>query len=363
MKDRTHKVSKLPIRLTSIGPLPPPLGGTTVLFEDYVNRMPALVKKHYLINTTNTRRGMLYIVKEVWIALHVLLAPFRSDVVALHASFNRSLIYGALLKVMSSIARVPVIVRCFGGGHDIQLRDAPVFMRLFETLAFRNRIVLLETKHLCDWARKRHPKSYIDWHPNCREVDENLVANNERSSKFTFLGKVCADKGVDTILRMKERWPSDPFVVEMIGPLDETISKDSLNATEGVTYLGVMSPDEACERLSRAQALVLPTRYLGEGYPGAILEAYAQGTPVIATAWRAIPEIVEEGATGLLVEIDAEDELRQAMLDILKDSQRAAAMRRAALQASKKFSSKEWHGEKWRDWLSLVFRKRAGNGH
>ncbi|MGY9038351.1 MAG: glycosyltransferase family 4 protein [Rhodobacterales bacterium] len=314
-----------------------------------------------MIDTTNTRSGILRLAWEFWIALRMVAAMLGSDVVALHASATRSLVFGALLNFISSITGTRVIVRCFGGGSDIKLRNAPAYMRWFEKLAFRNSLVLLETNYLCSWASNRHPRANIDWHPNCREIPDDPYPREERSARFVFLGKVSVEKGVDTILRMKERWPDDPFVIEVIGALDGTICEDRLAATPGVEYSGVMSPDAAAERLGQCQALILPTRYLGEGYPGAILEAYAQGTPVIATKWRAIPEIVADGETGLLIDVGAEDQLRDAMLHIIEDKQHATTMRTYAQKAAKKYTAREWHSDKWEYWLSLVSREGDDN--
>ena len=47
---------------------------------------------------------------------------------------------------------------------------------------------------------------------------------------------------------------------------------------------------------------MLPTFYEGEGYPGAIIEAFSLGLPVISTHWKAIPEIVKDQQTGILIE-------------------------------------------------------------
>ena len=54
--------------------------------------------------------------------------------------------------------------------------------------------------------------------------------------------------------------------------------------------------------LAEYDALVLPTFYAGEGHPGVVIEAIVAGLPVIATRFRSLPELVEEGVNGVLVE-------------------------------------------------------------
>ncbi|MDC0505936.1 glycosyltransferase, partial [Amylibacter sp.] len=55
--------------------------------------------------------------------------------------------------------------------------------------------------------------------------------------------------------------------------------------------------------------LVLPTTWHGEGYPGVIIEAFSIGLPVIATNFRAIPDLVKDNYNGFLVEQNNIDNL------------------------------------------------------
>jgi glycosyltransferase involved in cell wall biosynthesis len=74
----------------------------------------------------------------------------------------------------------------------------------------------------------------------------------------------------------------------------------------------------------RANIFALPT--LGETYGLAILEAMAVGLPVIATRVGAIPEIVVDGETGLLIPPNSPDALREAIRVLANDSTRRRAM-------------------------------------
>lgn len=68
-------------------------------------------------------------------------------------------------------------------------------------------------------------------------------------------------------------------------------------------FLGSRPPAEAQAIVRRARALLVPSRWY-ETFGRVIAEAYAAGVPVVASRIGALPEVVEEGVTGLLAEPD-----------------------------------------------------------
>ena len=83
--------------------------------------------------------------------------------------------------------------------------------------------------------------------------------------------------------------------------------------------------------------LVMPS--LDEGLPMTLLEAMAAKRAVIASAVGAVPEVVEHGQTGLLVEPGNADDLEQSMLLLLKDESLRHRMAENARKSVARFSS------------------------
>ncbi|HUT25988.1 MAG TPA: glycosyltransferase, partial [Sumerlaeia bacterium] len=96
-----------------------------------------------------------------------------------------------------------------------------------------------------------------------------------------------------------------------------------LGIAERVTFTG--HRDDAAAMLSLMEVYVLPSLY-GEGLPLSILEAMAQGKPVVATATEGNDELVRDGETGLLVPPGDATALAQAVATLLRDPARARAM-------------------------------------
>jgi glycosyltransferase involved in cell wall biosynthesis len=112
-------------------------------------------------------------------------------------------------------------------------------------------------------------------------------------------------------------------------------------AGEAVTHHGYVDHGEMLRSYPNYDVLVLPTTYPGEGYPGVIIEALANGLPVIATRWRAIPEIVKDGENGLLCEPKDIDSLADCLTRIAVDGDLYARLAENTCEFSQRFSPDE----------------------
>lgn len=95
------------------------------------------------------------------------------------------------------------------------------------------------------------------------------------------------------------------------GPLEEVVKSEvvRLGISDNVTFLGIR--DDIPALLGDSRCLILPSKF--EGLPMTILEAMAAGLPVIATRVGGVPDVVEDGVTGLLAETGDERSLISAM--------------------------------------------------
>jgi glycosyltransferase involved in cell wall biosynthesis len=160
-----------------------------------------------------------------------------------------------------------------------------------------------------------------------------------------FIGHVKPEKGMRELLDAARRLGGREIRVDVYGPLLGGMRAQDFDGHPAVRYLGVLPPERVSEVLRGYDALLLPTYHPGEGYPGAILEAYAEGLPVIATRWRSLPEIVEHGVSGLLIEPRDAGALAQAMIDLHDHPERMQALRTGALARAEAFSSRRWTQE------------------
>jgi phosphatidyl-myo-inositol dimannoside synthase len=120
-------------------------------------------------------------------------------------------------------------------------------------------------------------------------------------------------------------------MLEIAGDGDDRLRLEakasSLGLNGSVVFLGRVDDDELRRRYRQCTVLAMPSR--DEGFGLVFLEAMRAGRPVIA-AHGAASEIVDDGRTGLLVQPGDRRELTDALVSLLDNPRRAAAMGAAA---------------------------------
>ena len=117
---------------------------------------------------------------------------------------------------------------------------------------------------------------------------------------FLYVGRLSPEKGLEAVL---EQWRAidAPLVVVGDGPQADTLRAI---APAGVEFRGALGAAKIPEVIASARAVLVPSLAF-EGAPRVVVEAYAAGVPVLASRSGALPELVEDGESGLLV--DASD--------------------------------------------------------
>lgn len=126
----------------------------------------------------------------------------------------------------------------------------------------------------------------------------------DRGDYLAFLGRISPEKRVDRAIDIATRAGLPLRVAAKVDRADreyfENVIEPLLDAP-GVEYIGEIGDEEKSDFLGNARALLFPIDW-PEPFGLVMIEAMACGTPVIAYRNGSVPEVVEHGATGFVVE-------------------------------------------------------------
>jgi len=281
------------------------IGGTTLLCDQMIQYITNNKIKDTIYIKTNKFDNKLFNLTSILLSLLIKIS--RSKVVVVNASDNLMLFFCPLAYMCAKIFRKKIIIRTFGANFDTFYNNLSSLNKLLiKKTVLRSDIIFSETNHqIASFYKKHIPvTTSIQWFPNCRR-DPKMTKSNKMNKelKLMFLGAICQEKGVDDLIELNRRL--DNKIVDFYGyTQDNKYLKD-----KNFNYKGPLDPKKVLETMSGYDFLVLPTTWHGEGYPGVIIEAFSIGLPVIATNFRAIPDLVKDNYNGFLVEQNNIDNL------------------------------------------------------
>lgn len=170
-----------------------------------------------------------------------------------------------------------------------------------------------------------------EFHSNAESEKRLPEALGKDVVTFGMVARLTEQKGHEILIEAYEKIsrlnPENQLVLVGDGPLREGLRKQVERADlEGsVHFLGHRS--DVPRLLKHFDVFVHPSRW--EGFGLVFLEAMAAELPVVATTVSAIPEIVQDGRTGFLVEPDNSRQLQDALRTLLRSPERRDGMGQA----------------------------------
>jgi glycosyltransferase involved in cell wall biosynthesis len=159
-------------------------------------------------------------------------------------------------------------------------------------------------------SSQRNPLPELNWAATVHHgLPENLLSYRAGSSNYlAFLGRLTPEKGPDVAIRVA-RAAGMPLRIAAKIPRGETrffkeTIKPLLDGPQ-VQFVGEVNDQQKNDFLGNASALLFPIDW-PEPFGLVMIEAMACGTPVIAWRRGSVPEIVEDGVTGFIVDNEAE---------------------------------------------------------
>lgn len=189
------------------------------------------------------------------------------------------------------------------------------------------------------------PENKVDFIPNFVDVNEFEPCYSSEDY-FIYVGRLSGEKGIKTLIKAMDKVKSSKLCIIGTGPIEKELKEqvESLNL-KNVEFLGYKSGKDLENAIKNSRFTVIPSEWY-ENCPMSVIEAMAYGKPVIGSNLGGIPELIEDGSTGIIYKAGDDKELAEKINYMLSDAERCKNMGRAGRERAEKMYDKYVHYEK-----------------
>lgn len=138
---------------------------------------------------------------------------------------------------------------------------------------------------------------------------------------LVYVGRICKEKGIFDLVSAVNRANemNCRISLDIFGDLqlkeNEQRLFDSL-LSNNIKYIGVLNAKDSISTIKRYDMFVLPTKYIGEGTSGSLIEAFLSGTPALISSYSQAKLLISDGSDGFIYKINDQEDLLNKLLFI-----------------------------------------------
>jgi glycosyltransferase involved in cell wall biosynthesis len=172
--------------------------------------------------------------------------------------------------------------------------------------------------------------------PNAIDIT-SLSQNKDRRypKQVIFAGRLSAEKGIDTLIKIGKKLPTDvQLIILGIGPEEQKIKNLAKN-WKNVHYLGYQNKENTISLIRGSDILIQPS--LKEGISSTILESMACNTVVIASNVGGNTELIENSINGIIKDPKDSDSFVEQIMILLENTELRKSLENQALKTVEKY--------------------------
>ena len=205
----------------------------------------------------------------------------------------------------------------------------------------------------------RIDRSKITAIPNFTDLD--IRTDAPEGDYFIYTGRLLPEKGIDMLIRAAGSIEGARLLIVGEGPLEKELKLEVERYGSGrVEFAGFLGGEDFERTVAGARFVVLPSHWY-ENLPFSIMEAMAAGKPVVATRIGGIPEMVDDGETGLLFPVGDEEALRGCLVRMNSDQELRRGMGRRGREKAERLYGRDRHYKSIMEVYDAVLAGRRGN--
>jgi glycosyltransferase involved in cell wall biosynthesis len=284
---------------------------------------------HYLLGKPDKKISGLW--RIFLLIKRIVLFPLslkKNNIDIVHQNFpfdSKGILREFTINFWCKLFHVPVVLHIHGGIFLMNKTSNKLYFFLSRKI-FKNSkavIVLSEIEKEALLLNYQYPDALIL--ENCIDISPFMEIKKDKhpAPVFLFMGRIHESKGLNDILGafrlLKDDNTDFRFILCGDGPLKETIiSEFETILGENFSYLGIVSGQRKSDVIKSADYFLLPSWF--EGLPLSLMETMAAGLVPVVTNVGSICFLVEDGKSGIIVEMKNPDDLYRKIKKSLSDS-------------------------------------------
>ena len=288
------------------------------------------------VNTENLMRSpgrITNFLTSFWFCDKLILIPGRNSI-----SYLFPFCY-----IFSLVLRFQIIHVAIGGWTDVFFEKNIIH----RWIGKRIKAVLVENLHVKEALNNALGFTNVSVFPNFRNTFFVPEFNDSTPKlKLVYFSRIMMEKGIDTIFEIANAFKINHAAHKLsvdfwgqIEPKDEKYFFENVGKYDFMSYNGALLPQKIHETLNMYDLLILPTKYFTEGFPGAILDAYISGIPVLVSNWKHAKEFVKERESGFICKMGDTSMFVSRINELIDNPELLANLKKGAYSESKKYSA------------------------
>ena len=285
------------------------LKNTYKKFQNISNKTNLFNLKYFDTNSFRDIYNLKFNIKEIFLnnkflkILRLIFQTIKADSILINTS-PHGLAYQSFVVLIAFFLRKKCVLRIFGGREplDVQFYLRPLIYLSFLCCSSAG----IQSKSTTKKYKILFSDEKIFWLPTARKKPKEKYLNkrksliNKFSGSFFYLGHIRKDKGIEFLVEAFKDKRLSSFKLDIYGPIwgqlekKDILNKEIFKDISNINYYGPVLPDKVNEIIASHDALIFPTISPAEGYPGTVIESLMIGTPVLASRWLYLPEILNQ---------------------------------------------------------------------
>lgn len=260
---------------------------------------------------------------------------FKNVIILL--SGNGMKFFFPLLYILSKLVRVNVFHDVIGGNLSDYVDKFPKYKKYLNSF----KVNWVETEGL---KKKLVAHGIINCEvmPNFKRLPiikfEHCIYNEPY--RFCMFSRVMKEKGIEVAINTIQSINADAgktvCELDIYGKIDDNYKKEfetiMHNVSSAIKYKGQVQYNQSVQTIKDYYALLFPTYWDGEGFPGTIIDAFSAGLPVIATDWNCNSEIIKNKKNGILYPNSEINTLKEGIEWMIKHKTKIGEIKKMCLK-------------------------------